>query len=161
MLIYCVANGVVILVLLIFIKILLLEREIFKREYKRNKTNADVLNEWLSAEIDGTAAENLTKYFTDRQYNTIAIYGFNVLCESFLARMRISSNHAQVKYVIDKNGKEILAAIPVCQPQELKHQGSVDVVVVALVGIFDEVKAELSEIVDCPIISLKEVIYEM
>lgn len=64
-----------------------------------------------------------------------------------------------VQYIIDKNADQIYADVEVKTPDEKLDQ--VDAIVVTAVYYFDEIEEMLSEKVDCPVLSLEDILYEM
>ena len=133
--------------------------KICSNEIVRYKINSEVLNQWLFAEIDGRCLES---YFINRGISTIAVYGVNELARRLLDKLR-QSEKVEVKYFIDKRGKEILAPVPVYTLDELKNDyvSRTDLLVVSLVSIYDEIKESLVQETDIPIISLETIVYEL
>ena len=65
----------------------------------------------------------------------------------------------QVQYGIDKNADNIYMDVNiVTMEDELKP---VDAIVVTPIFFFDDIEEELSQKIDCPIISLEDVLYEV
>lgn len=64
-----------------------------------------------------------------------------------------------MEYGIDKNADSIYADIDVLTVED--DLESVDVVVVTAITFFDEIEEKLSEKMDCPIISLEDILYEI
>jgi hypothetical protein len=65
----------------------------------------------------------------------------------------------QVAFGIDRNADSIYADIDVVTLDDKWEE--VDAIVVAAITFFDEIEEELSQKVDCPIISLEDVLYEV
>ena len=64
-----------------------------------------------------------------------------------------------MRYAIDKNADMIYANVDVVTPDD--ELEPVDVIVVTAIYYFDEIEEDLSEKVDCPIISLEDILYEI
>ena len=64
-----------------------------------------------------------------------------------------------VKYVIDKNAETIYADVDIVRPEDTLE--AVDAIVVTATYYFDEIEEALCEKVDCPVISLEDVLYEV
>ena len=129
------------------------------KEIARYKSDCSTLNQWLFAEIDGRCLES---YFNNRGVKTIAIYGVNELARRLIDKFRYSEK-VEIKYLIDKRGKEILAPVPVYKIEELKNDYAcgAELVVVALVSIYDEIRESLESATDIPITSLETIINEL
>lgn len=64
-----------------------------------------------------------------------------------------------IVYGIDKNADSIYADVDVVSMEDVLDE--VDAVVVAAITFFDEIEEKLSEKVDCPILSLENILYEI
>ena len=64
----------------------------------------------------------------------------------------------EVKYAIDKNAASIYGDIDVLFPYESMEK--VDVVVVKAIHYYDEIANNISGKLDCPVISLEEIVYD-
>ncbi len=109
-------------------------------------------NQWL---VDKQKGKDLAGFFEDKNFHSIAVYGLSYLGERLVDELMGSG--IEVKYAIDKKADKICADVEVMQPTD--HLPKVDAVVVTAVYFFDEIKSELAELVDCPIISLQDVLY--
>ncbi|MDE6567099.1 MAG: hypothetical protein K2K70_05140 [Lachnospiraceae bacterium] len=110
-----------------------------------------VLNQWLASQQVGA---DISKYFRENQYHTIAIYGMSYLGERLLAALR--GTDIEVKYCIDKRAEKLSGTETVMSMED--ELPKVDAIIVTAVYFFDEIEDELSEKVDCPIISLEDVV---
>lgn len=110
-------------------------------------------DQWLRVRQEG---RTLVEYFEKQGYKTVAIYGMKELGERLYDELQGSG--ITVKYVIDKNADSIYADVDVITPDEALEP--VDVIVVTAIYYFDEIEEMLCEKVDCPIISLEDVLYE-
>lgn len=111
-------------------------------------------DKWLHIRQKG---KSLVEYFERNNYKTIAIYGMKELGERLYDELEGSG--ITVSYIIDKNADKIYADVDVVNPeQKLK---TVDVIVVTAFYYFDEINVLLSEKVDCPIVSLEDILYEV
>lgn len=113
-----------------------------------------MFNQWL---IDKHKGKKLADFFEDNGYRSIAIYGMSYLGERLVDELQGSG--IEVKYAIDKNADNIFADVEVKQPSE--DLPEVDVVVVTAVYFFEEIESELAELVNCPVISLENVLFEV
>ncbi len=113
-----------------------------------------VYDEWLKVRQEG---RSLFQYFEKRGYKNIAIYGMSYLGESLVRELQNSD--IKVQYGIDKNAENIYSSVDVINLSA--DLPKVDVIVVTTVFFFDEVAEELADIVDCPVISLEDIVYEV
>ncbi len=113
-----------------------------------------VYDEWLKVRQDGGS---LVRYFEMRNYKNIAIYGMSYLGESLVRELKDSD--VKVKYGIDKNAENIYSSVDVVNLSI--DLPKVDAIVVTTIFFFDEVADELENLVDCPVISLENIVYEV
>lgn len=111
-------------------------------------------DQWLRIRQEG---KTLVEYFEKNDYKTVAIYGMKELGERLYDELE--NTGIEVRYIIDKNADAIYADVDVVTPDdELKP---VDVIVVTAIYYFDEIEENLSDKVDCPIVSLEDILYEI
>ena len=103
-------------------------------------------DQWLRIRQEG---KTLAEYFEKNNYKTAAIYGMKELKDSDIT----------VSYIIDKNADSIYADVDVVTPDD--ELGPVDVIVVTAIYYFDEIEENLSGKIDCPIVSLEDILYEI
>ena len=98
--------------------------------------------------------EPICEYFYENNYNNIAIYGMHILGERLLKELE--NSNVEVSYAMDRNAENIVCNIPIKHPDD--DLPKVDAIIVTTFLNYEEVKLMLRERVDCPIISLEEVI---
>ena len=113
-----------------------------------------MMNQWVAVKQDG---KNLADYFEKNNYHSIAIYGMSYAGERLLEELK--NSNIQVKYGIDKNAAGIYSDIELVTMEDKLDE--VDAVVVTPIFFFDEIEQQLSKKVDCPIISLEDILYEV
>lgn len=113
-----------------------------------------LMNHWVKIKQKG---KNLSSYFEKNGYKKVAIYGMNHAGMVLLDELR--NTEVQVAYGIDKNADNVYADIDVFTVEEPLDK--VDVVVVTAITYFNEIENQLKDKMDCPIISLKDVLYEV
>lgn len=130
--------------------------KIQKKQKLANKHLAimKVYDEWLGVRQDG---KSLVQYFEKQGYKNIAIYGMSFLGERLVKELQDSD--VKVQYGIDKNAENIYSSVEVMNLSE--DLPKVDAIVVTAVFFFDEIEEELEDMVDCPIISLEDIVYEV
>lgn len=111
-------------------------------------------NQWLRIRQEG---KTLVEYFEKNEYKTVAIYGMKELGERLYAELEGSD--IKVEYIIDRNADQICADVDVITPDEKLEP--VDVIVVTALYYFDEIEEMLSEKVDYPIVSLKNILKDI
>ena len=71
----------------------------------------------------------------------------------------LKNTNTNVRYGIDKNADSLYSEVDiVTMEDELEN---VDAIVVTAITFFDEIAEKLEEKVDCPIISLEDILYEV
>lgn len=101
--------------------------------------------------------KSLVSYFEKQKYYRVAIYGMSYLGERLYDELKDSG--VKVIYAIDQNAKNLNSEIEILLPDdELK---SVDVVVVTAVCFYGDIYTMIKDKVNCPIISLEDIIYHL
>lgn len=111
-----------------------------------------MMNQWVKVKQDG---KNLAAYLKKNGYSKIAIYGMSYAGETFLNELK--GTEIEVAYGIDKKAEGIYADINVVTMDQ--YLDKVDAVVVTAITFFDEIRRQLEEKLECPIISLEDVLY--
>jgi hypothetical protein len=115
----------------------------------------NMLNQWLVLKQEG---KSLEKYFVDNGYKKIAIYGMGEMGNRLYDELKGSS--VEIKFAIDKEAESIYSDLEVIEKEELTSKESVDVIVVTATYAYDEIEEEISGMVNCPVVSLDDVVYE-
>ena len=113
-----------------------------------------MMNEWVKIKQEG---KNLSSYFEKNGYKKIAIYGMSYAGETLASEL--AGSNVQVAYGIDRNANSVYADFAILSVEDELEE--VDAIVVTAITFFDEIEDKLSEKVECPIISLEDVLYEM
>lgn len=128
---------------------------------KENRQLADkhlmimkVYDEWLRVKQEG---KSFVGYFEKKGYRNIAIYGMSYLGESLVRELQNSD--IKVQYGIDKNAENMYSSVEVVTLSN--DLPKVDAIVVTAVYFYDEIEEELESLVDCPVISLEDIVYEV
>lgn len=134
----------------------IMAREIVQKNAESDKFYAlfMLMNQWVKVKQEG---KKVSEYFEKRGYRNIAIYGMSDVGETLLSELK--GTNTKVMYGIDKNATSLYSDIEIVSPVENLEQ--VDVIVVTAITFFDEIREELRRKVNCDIISLKDVIYEI
>lgn len=113
-----------------------------------------MMNQWVKVKQEG---KNLTSYFERNGYRKIAIYGMSYAGETLIDELRGSDT--SVVYGIDRNSNSIYTDVDVVSMED--DLEPVDAVVVTAITFFDDIEKNLSAKMDCPIISLEDILYEV
>ncbi len=71
----------------------------------------------------------------------------------------LEGSNIKIRYGIDRKADNIYADIDIVSPDDSLDE--VDAIVVTSITFFDEIEEQLSEKMDCPIISLEDILYEV
>lgn len=130
-------------------------------EIQRQKRYADkhlalylMMNQWVKVKQDG---KSVIDYFEKNGYKEVAIYGMNYAGETLLNELE--SSNIKVRYGIDQKAEGKCSDIDVLLPND--ELPNVDAVIVTAITFFDEIEEKLLEKVDCPILSLEDILYEI
>ena len=123
------------------------ELDMYKRCY-------NIMCQWM---IYKQKEISLERYFVQRGYRSIAIYGIGRL--GSLLYDDLKSSDIEIKYGIDLDPFCSYPGLKIIQPEDI--QESVDVIVVTPVLVFDEITQKLSQITDIPVVSIEDLIYEI
>lgn len=123
---------------------------------KKNEAILKMFNQWLIVKQEG---KSIAAYFQENNFNKIAIYGMSYAGERLLDDLK--GTNIEVVYAVDQNADRMFAEVEMITKEEIVHQQEVDAVIVTAIYFFDDIEEELSELVDCPIVSLEDIIYEL
>ncbi len=113
-----------------------------------------MMNEWVKVKQQG---KNLADFFVKNGYKKIAIYGMSYAGETLVDEL--NGSEVTVAYGIDKNADSLYADVEIVSMEDDLEE--VDAIVVTAITFFDEIEEKLAEKVDCEIISLEDVLYEV
>lgn len=113
-----------------------------------------MMNQWVKVKQEGKSP---VTYLEKNDYKKIAIYGMSYAGETLLEEFRDSE--VAVAYAIDRNADGIYTDVDVVSMED--ELAPVDAVVVTAIAFFDEIEEKLSEKLDCPILSLEDILYEV
>jgi hypothetical protein len=113
-----------------------------------------MMNQWVKVKQEG---KNLSSYFEKNGYKKIAVYGMSYAGETLLDELK--DTDIKVAYGIDQKADSIYADVDVVSVDD--ELEDVDAIVVTAITFFDEIEDRLSKKVDCPIISLEDILYEV
>jgi hypothetical protein len=111
-----------------------------------------MMNQWVKVKQEG---KNLAAYFEQNGYHEIAIYGLSYAGETLVNELDGSS--VVIKYGIDQKVHDIYGEFAVVSPDDPLEM--VDAIVVTAIKSFDEIEENLRKKVNCPILSLEDILY--
>lgn len=136
-------------------------KRIASKQTDKNKELADkhlalylLMNQWVKVKQKN---KSIAEYLEKNGYREIAIYGMNFVGETLLGELEGTNINA--KYAIDKNADGIYSEIDVKEPDGVLEQ--VDAVIVTPITFFNAIKDMLSQKMDCPILSIEDILYEI
>lgn len=135
-------------------KVMLEEGEKVKNMSDKHLSLFLMMNQWVKVKQEG---KNLASYFEKNGYKKIAVYGMSYAGETLIDELR--DTQIKVVYGIDKNAGTIYTDVDVVSLED--DFSAVDAVVVTAITFFKEVEEKLSEKMECPIISLEDILYEV
>lgn len=128
---------------------------------RKNQENAEkfqmlfqMMDQWVRLKQEGV---NLSRFFVENGYKKIAIYGMGLAGETLSNELR--GTGVEVAYAIDRNKYGVATDLDVYSPDE--DIPEVDAIIVSAIAYFDEVLTKLEGKMDCPIISLEDVVYNV
>lgn len=113
-----------------------------------------MMNQWVKVKQEG---KNLSSYFEKNGYTKIAVYGMSYAGETLMNELENST--VTVAYGIDRNADSLYADVDIVSMDDDLEE--VDAIIVTAITFFDEIEETLSKKVNCPIISLEDVLYEV
>lgn len=125
-----------------------------EKEIYRFKAYYDMLRKWIEAKQEGKSLEDL---LLKKGYKNIAIYGMGDVGNLLLDDLK--DTDINVVYGIDKNAVADSCKLEIVKPQgKLKN---VDAIIVSAIFAYDEIAGMLEPLVDCPIVAMDDLIYEI
>ena len=113
-----------------------------------------MMDRWVGIKQEG---RNLAEYFVANGYQRIIVFGMHYAGERLVEELK--NTDIQVVCGIDRNAQSILADVDVITKEDLIPEA--DVVIVSAISFFDEIESEMRDKVNCPIISLEDIVYEL
>lgn len=113
-----------------------------------------LMSQWVKVKQSG---KGIADYLEKNNYKKIAIYGMGNVGEILINELYGSS--IEIIYGIDRNADDIYAECKVVKPDEKLEQ--VDAVIVTSITYFDEIVNDLCTKLDCPILSIENILYDI
>lgn len=122
----------------------------------KNDSIIKMFNQWLIIKQED---KQIAEYFKENHYKKIAIYGMGYAGERLLGELK--GTGIEVAYAVDQNTDRMLEETILISKEEIPKQSEVDAIVVTAITFFDDIEEEICDMVDCPVISLQDIIYEL
>ena len=113
-----------------------------------------LMQKWVKQGIND---KRISKYLEDKSIKKVAIYGMNYVGEALLDELSKSDIHVQ--YGIDMNADKIFSDIDIYKPSD--ELPDVDAIIVTPIHAFDAIEKSMSSKMDCLILSIEDILYEM
>lgn len=113
-----------------------------------------LMNQWVRVKQKG---KGVVDYLNCKGYKKVAIYGMGYAGETLVGELHDSD--IEIVYGVDREADNINADFKVVEPDE--KLGKADVMIVTAITFFDEIADDLCRKVDCPIISLEDILYKV
>lgn len=113
-----------------------------------------LMNEWVKAKQMNKFVD---AYLLAQGYRTIAVYGMSYVGQRLCDEL--CDSKVKIKYCMDQKGSgnyrgyTIFPLNKECEP--------VDVIVVTAIFHFEEIRSQIAKIMNVPIVSIEEIIYEL
>lgn len=118
------------------------------------KSYYNMLNQWLALKQEN---KSLAEYFVTNHYKTIAIYGMGEMGNRLYEELK--DTDIKIKYAIDQNPAGAFAEIDIVGSDDVLEE--VDAVIVTAIFAFDKIEKMLTAKLECPIISLDDVVFDL
>lgn len=113
-----------------------------------------LMNQWVKVKQEG---KNLSVYFEEKGYKSIAVYGMSYVGETLVDELR--ETKTRVVYGIDQRADYLYSDVEIKTLDD--NLENVDAVVVTAITYFDEIEEKLCDMFDCPILSLEDILHEV
>ncbi len=113
-----------------------------------------MMNQWVKIKQSG---KELSTYFEKNGYKKIAVYGMSHVGNTLI--QELNNTQTVVAYGIDKNRDSTYTNLDIVSIEE--DMEPVDAVVVTAITYYEEIKKMLLTKVECPIISIEDILYEI
>lgn len=134
-----------------------MNKKVYDKEKMMSKKHLALflmMNQWVQVKQEG---KKLADYLYEQGYRNIAIYGMSYAGETLVNELR--GSNINISYGIDKKADSLYSDIEIISLEdELKD---VDAIIVTAITFFDEIEEKLSHKINCPVISLEDILYEV
>ena len=100
--------------------------------------------------------KEIEEYFLNQGYTHIAIYGMGDVGKILLNEL--DGGNIQIAYVVDKSEVSLGDRVRLIKPNQSFDK--VDLIVVTAIGDFENICRMISQKVQCPILSIEDIVFE-
>jgi len=125
-----------------------------QQRLNRTDMNYEVLKKWFLLHVQG---KTLVSYFISNGYKSIAVYGMTELGQYLISELKTST--INIRYGIDRRAEVLKAEVPILTIED--ELPEVDAVVVTAVFYYDEIAEGLLNRMECPVLSLEDILYSI
>lgn len=113
----------------------------------------DMMNQWLILKQEGKSIE---PYLRKKEYRSVAVYGMAIYGRHVIRELQGTA--IKVLYGIDQKEMRPYRGVDVLHPMVALPE--VDAIINTVLHQHMEIKRDLTKMVDCPIESLEDIVYE-
>lgn len=121
---------------------------------RKNRMLYRYMNQWVAQKQRGT---DFSVFFVSQGIYSIAIYGMHYMGQRLYDELQ--GSQVEIRYAIDRNANRKIEGIPIVVKRPDDDLGAVDAIVITSVFDFLEIKCDLVKKVNCPIISIEEMLF--
>lgn len=136
------------------IKITKKPMDIYKTYSEKHLAILELFDRWMFCKQNGKSMED---YLKKNHVDTVAIYGMGHAGKCLYEELKATD--IKVKYVIDQKADQIYTDVKKYFPED--NLPKVDLIIVTAVYYYRDIEKVLSNVTDCPIISLEDILYDM
>lgn len=125
------------------------------KEIERYRRCYRLMERWMLLREQNIGLE---KYFKDRDYNKIVIYGFAAIGKHLFWELKETS--VEVVCALDRRSEMKYPDIEIISPNEIQKIAQTDVIVVTVVGDAEKIAGELREKTGKAVITLESIIFD-
>lgn len=112
-----------------------------------------IFDQWLTLYEEGVGVDSILIGY---KYYNVAIYGMGTMAMHLIAALKESQ--VSIKYIIDKNSADFYTDVKVVSLEEVKEP--VDVIICTCIDENYETIKQLSERLNCSVVSLADIVFE-
>lgn len=113
-----------------------------------------LMNQWIGLKQDNQQIET---YFQKNNYQRIAVYGMGFVGMRLIKELR--NTNLNIIYGIDQNAANISSDLKLLTLED--ELPEVDVIIVTVLGLFQEIYDKLSTKIKCDIVAIEDIINEV
>ncbi|MCM1120961.1 MAG: hypothetical protein NC489_23305 [Ruminococcus flavefaciens] len=113
----------------------------------------NMMNQWLILKQEG---KGIDRYLKKHGYSTVAVYGMAIYGRHVIRELQQSD--VKIMYGIDRRVMDAYMNIEVIQPTE--GMPPVDLIINTALGDHTNIKTNLAQLINSPVVSLEDIIFE-